>query len=165
MISSYVAENHSTWDVHLQKFALALRSVSNDSTKVSPARLNLGREIQLPFDRALQDNDTAVDTAELNLEITKLLLELVNFVRKNMSEAQKTNKIVYDKSRREVKYTENQLVLVRNHTISSKVDGIAKKLAPKWIGPYVIRKRITPVTYSVLSFPDKIPAGPDTSSI
>jgi hypothetical protein len=58
MIAMFLIESHNQWDKNLQKFALALRTMANESTNVSPALLNLGRELALPVDRALQIDST-----------------------------------------------------------------------------------------------------------
>jgi len=39
MIAAYIEDNHKLWDVYLQKFAFALKSSVNESTKVSLAFL------------------------------------------------------------------------------------------------------------------------------
>jgi len=40
MIATYLNDAHGLWDVNIQKFALVLRTMINDTRKVSPALLN-----------------------------------------------------------------------------------------------------------------------------
>lgn len=54
VLKAYVEEDHSSWDQHLPKFAFALRTAINDTTRYSPAVLNLGREPKWPLDRELE---------------------------------------------------------------------------------------------------------------
>jgi hypothetical protein len=54
IIASYLSDCHGKWDVHIRKFVLVLRSMIKNTTQVSPALINLGREIQLPIDRCLK---------------------------------------------------------------------------------------------------------------
>lgn len=58
MIATFIEDSHSKWDENIQKFALVLRSMVNDTTQIAPSILNLGRQIALlfPIDRALQSD-------------------------------------------------------------------------------------------------------------
>lgn len=155
MISCYVSERHGNWDEHIQKFALALRTMVNKSTQVTPSLLNLGREIQLPIDRSLQVGNSALDdNSVLNSlkEMPKSLLEVINWVRNNIINAHAQNKVIYDKSHREVTYKIDDMVLMRNNQVSSAEKHVTAKLLPKWVGPYRICKVISPLTY-ILDLP------------
>jgi len=163
MICAFVEGQHTNWDLHIQKFALALRTVCNDSTKVTPAMLNLGREITLPFDRSIQvQNDSEESSIDLKIqaiELDQYLKDLIKWVRHNMEKAQVSYKKYYDQNHRESTFKEGQLVLVRNNVKSDKEAGFAKKLAPKWIGPFIIVTQVTPVTYSVRTYPENYSGG------
>lgn len=50
MLTSYVNESRSDWDVHLPYLLQAYRSSVHDSTGYSPNKLFLGREVSLPSD-------------------------------------------------------------------------------------------------------------------
>ena len=50
MLASYVNENRNDWDDHLPYMCMAYRSTVHESTKFSPNRLMLGREVNLPLD-------------------------------------------------------------------------------------------------------------------
>ena len=89
MISSFVAENHREWDVHLPKFRLAVNSAVHSSTKVSPAFLNFGREPRMP-------ENTVSHNAELEIvpypaeeweDVMKKLSALRDSVARNVEEA------------------------------------------------------------------------------
>ena len=81
--------------------------------------------------------------------IPNKLKELVEYVRKNMIEAHKVRKFYYDKRHREVEYNVNDKTWIKTHTLSDKDKGIMSKLSQKWIGPYHIFRKLTPVTYEV----------------
>ena len=97
MIAAYIEDNHKLWDVYLQKFAFALRSSVNESTKVSPAILNLGRELPLPFDRKLQDDQDVDVDSERNqsLDVPDKLAKIISFVVDNNNNNNNNNNIVY----------------------------------------------------------------------
>ena len=86
MISSFVQDNHKSWDQYLQKFAYALRSSINETTKIPLSLLNLGRELPLPFDRMMQEENIAdAQTARQQLtELPDKLTMIVDYVVKNI---------------------------------------------------------------------------------
>uniref|UniRef100_A0ABD2W9P1 CCHC-type domain-containing protein n=1 Tax=Trichogramma kaykai TaxID=54128 RepID=A0ABD2W9P1_9HYME len=55
----------------------------------------------------------------------------------------------YNKKRKDVKFNINDLVTVKKHTLSSKVDNVASKLAQKYKDPGRITKIISPVIYEI----------------
>jgi len=157
MIRAFVEENHHSWDENIQAFALALRTTINKSTKVSPDLLNPGRLIPMPFDRNLYDSEYPYEPEEVEIlkELPDKLQLIISWVRENMMEAHDKNKHYYDVHHKDALYSSGDLVLIRNHVISRKEEGIARKLSPLWIGPFVIGDFITPVTYTILKLPNK----------
>jgi hypothetical protein len=152
LIRSFV-DSHSDWDLHLQKFALAIRSSVSETTKVSPALLNLGRELPLLFDRNMQVRDAQTSEPEnLASETSQKLKELIVWVRRNIEAAHETSKKYYDKHHREVQYSPNQKVLLRTHTLSSKDMKVSAGISQKWSGPFTVEKQVTPVTYAIKEF-------------
>ena len=55
MIAQYAQENPQSWDKHLSKLALSLRTSVNETTGETPAFLNFGRDPKLPIDLLLAD--------------------------------------------------------------------------------------------------------------
>ena len=49
MLASYVNESRNNWDNHLPYLCMAYWSTVHESTKFSPNKLRLGREINLPL--------------------------------------------------------------------------------------------------------------------
>ncbi len=144
MIASFAHENHQLWDVHLQKFALALRSMINETTGVSPDMLNLGRKINYPIDNALNEESTDIEDVnckEMSDNLSKSLSKLIVYVRKQMDHAHEVRKILFDKTRRDVEFNIGDMVMVRNHQNSDATQNISKKLLEKWIGPFKILDR------------------------
>lgn len=157
MLQAYAHENHHSWDEHLQKFALAMRVHVHGTTKVTPALLNLGREIPLPIDRNMQERETETpeELVEKLTQVPEKLKEIISWVKDNILQTQEKNKKLYDKGHVQARYNVGDLVLVKNHVISSKDDGIMQKLANRYDGPYLIAKEITPVTFHLHTIPDK----------
>ena len=49
MLSSYVSQNQKDWDVYLPLLVLAYNSSLHDTTKCTPSKVMLGRELRLPI--------------------------------------------------------------------------------------------------------------------
>lgn len=145
MISCYVEDKHDLWDMHLQHFALALRTAVNETTGVTPALLNLGREISLPIDRELNPEislDYEKDAKEIAKTIPTSMSTLINDVKSRIKHVQEVNKFYHDEKVRHCEFNVGDYVWVRNHQLSDAANKVAKKFAKKWIGPYkIILKR------------------------
>ena len=68
----------------------------------------------------------------------------------NASKAQKRQARYYNASRREVRYNLGDKVCKRNRVLSSALQGIAVKLAPKFAGPYTIAAQLGSNVYQVV---------------
>ncbi|ODM89266.1 Transposon Ty3-I Gag-Pol polyprotein [Orchesella cincta] len=107
MIASFCQESQKDWDLHLQSFALALRSHVNDTLKVTPSQVMLGRHIALPIDRSLQANTSEnydLDARELASCLPTKMKELIEYITKNIHESHLKNKHYYDKKRRHYEF-------------------------------------------------------------
>jgi len=159
MLCAFIEEKHSEWDKYIPEFGLALRSAVHEVTGVSPAMLNLGREIMLPFDRIIQ-GESGVNSNNLDLsgfnKLPNRLREVISVVRDNMLASRMSNKVFYDAKHREIEYDVGQLVLVRSHILSNKDKGIMKKLSLKWLGPFKIHSKVNDVVYNVCDTKGKI---------
>jgi hypothetical protein len=116
----------------------------SDTTKFSPALLNLGREIALPIDRSLQKNESTNferDARDLAKILPEQLKDILNFAKDRILKAHQRNKIIFDKSRRDISFEIDKLVYVRNHELSDGDSNKAKKFTKKWIGPFKILKK------------------------
>ncbi|CAG7832806.1 unnamed protein product [Allacma fusca] len=150
MLASYIKGNHTEWDIHIQKFALALRTIANRITGITPAMINLGREIALPIDRRLHSGKSTEDNPQaIAAELPKKLKEITEYVQICIERAHQKEKFDYDKHHRQVKFKVGDKVWVRNHPISSAEEKKTAKLYPKWIGPYIIMDILTPVSYKL----------------
>ncbi|KAJ8978749.1 hypothetical protein NQ317_015659 [Molorchus minor] len=61
----------------------------------------------------------------------------------------------YDLRRRETQFLKNELVWRRNYVLSDKAQFYTAKLAPKFVGPFTIAKRLSPWTYELKDSKDK----------
>lgn len=143
MISQYVHADHRSWDIHLNELCLAINTATHDATKFSPAQLNFGRELKLPksiygpwFEERILSSDDSMEASHKS-RLSKLS-HLKEICKKNLENAFKNQAQRYNLRRRENNFLIGQQVLRRNHVLSSAADYVAKKLSPKFEGPYVI---------------------------
>lgn len=152
MISSYIDENHRTWDRYLPEFRFALNSSVHETTGLTPAELQIGRKIRSPLDQVLQISDLFPDTRPY--EVVQRIEELKAQARESNAKAKLRQLRNYNKNRRDVSYKPQDRVWVRNHPQSKASRYFSAKLAPKWKGPYRILKCLGPVNYLVVQEED-----------
>lgn len=157
MLASFVKDNHRNWDTLLGKVACAIRTSKNESTGLSPYFVNFGREMIThgedhlpPFDRS---DDEELPTPEARASV---LLQIFQDVRKRLDKAQAQAQKVYNLRRRDVQYTRGDRVWRRDHVLSDAANYFTAKLAPKFSGPYLISRKVSPWTYELTDLNDRI---------
>ncbi|KAJ8985444.1 hypothetical protein NQ317_017076 [Molorchus minor] len=96
----------------------------------------------------LEESEKELGQAEENIRedgFRKLFKE----VRKRLDEAAKKNQRVYNLRRRHEEFLPNQMVWKRNFVLSDAAKYYTSKLAPKYVGPYYVKKRVSPWTYEL----------------
>ncbi|RWS22434.1 integrase core domain protein-like protein, partial [Leptotrombidium deliense] len=145
MISMYLSTSQNDWDRCLHFLAFAYNSAVQSSTGFSPFYLTFGREpvtpIEVLFDKpsdGLQDEHASL----LAEHISKIRL----IAKQNLINSQEKSKVHYDKKRRHVEYDTGEKVLV--YFPIRKV-GKSEKLLHKWLGPFKIVNRLSPLVYEI----------------
>ncbi|KAK9687873.1 Reverse transcriptase (RNA-dependent DNA polymerase) [Popillia japonica] len=175
MVRCYVKDNHRSWDKHLRKIACAIRTQVHESTGYTPYSIVFGREFPLNLtDYIKLSRDLAVDENALRTDRTIPLRSLYAEVKRRLEKAAERNKRYYDLRRRDVQYSVGDRgrlekaaernkryydlrrrdvqysvgdrVFRRNFVQSDALNYFAAKLAPKFVGPFVIKKKISPWT-------------------
>ena len=161
MLRSYIGDNHRQWDVNLPHIGCALRTAVHETTGHSPAFLIFGHEIQLSGegsgDLRAEDIPQITDTSGHLQKLTRLK-EIFDDIKERMKVAFKRNSYHYNLRRREQQFREGQKVWKRNFAQADAANFKSSKLFPKFVGPYIIKKKISPVTY-LLQTEDGDPAG------
>jgi len=70
---------------------------------------------------------------------------LYDWVTENLEQAYDRQSKYYDRKRRDVEFQVGDLVLKRQHVLSSAAQNIAAKLSPKFHGPFRIDRMLSPV--------------------
>lgn len=151
MIRSYLNKDHKEWDVFLSAIACAINTSRNEVTKFTPYYVNYGREYigsgkcfgPVTYDNIVPELDrTQSETPDKYRRIFEQ-------IRRRLIDTNKKNKRYYDLRRRPEHFSVGQSVWKRNYTLSNSSTSYAAKLAPKYIGPFIIKNKSSSVTYEL----------------
>lgn len=152
MLSSYIENNHRDWEKYLAKIGTAIRTAKHNVTGHSPYKLNFGREQILSGDEHNVNINLGQDVEfdrQSQLPKLEFLSKLFKDVRSSLIKAYERNKHYYDLKRRDVEYRLGEQVLRRNFAQSDAGKYFSSKLAPKFVGPFRIAKKLSPWMYKL----------------
>jgi len=150
LISTF-CRNYDKWDRNLPLLTLAYRSSVHEVTGYTPNFVMMGREVSLPLDvmlGSLQDGrrqGVPEYVQNLQLRMETCFAE----VRDHLKEFGERQRRYYDLSAHGQPFKPGTPVYLREKT--RKV-GVSPKLAPKWLGPYLVRQQFGTI-YEVLTSP------------
>ncbi|XP_025264935.1 uncharacterized protein K02A2.6-like [Camponotus floridanus] len=155
MIIAFLERDHREWDQHLKDFRFAYNTAHHSAIGASPALLNLGRELSPANSLRARNTETAEvetrDPAEWS-ERMQNLQSLQAWVSENLEQAYQKQSLQYNLRRRDRTFRVGDLVLRRQHVLSFAAQNVAaKKLTPKFHGPFRIKKRLSPVVCELAS--------------
>lgn len=159
LIRTYLGTDHRKWDENLVKLSFAINTSRHEVTKYSPHFLNYFREhilSGLEYEPLPINDDLPEINRTLEPSHVQELHGFVAKIQKRLGAAYEKNKKTYDKRRREADFRVGQKVLRRNYVLSRGADFFAAKLAPRFIGPFIIHKRVGYCTYLLASPEGKI---------
>lgn len=149
MLTAYVSDNHKLWDQYLYHVAYAIRSSKHEVTGCTPNFVNFGREVSLDGNC---ENFVPADaeTPVLDPQNRKLAFsELYRDIQTRLTKAHEKSKKHYNLRRRREKFQLRQKVWRRNYVLSDASKKFTAKLAPKFVGPFVISNVVSPWTYEL----------------
>ena len=132
-------EDNLLWPSILPSIAASYNATATKSTKISPHELIFGDKFYLPITHQKPPKVEDIPSDERNYHLT------LNHMLFNLRHAAKANQTSYDKKRL-AKINENRVdhsFLTGDHVlryIAPKHEGNAKKLQPKYDGPWIIDK-------------------------
>lgn len=148
LIRTYLRDNHRLWDQFLPELAYAINTSVHEVTNLTPYSINFGREhilsgLQYGPDSTILKDIPPIDRSERRVNFDRIY----HNVHEALQKAYNTNKRHYDLRRRPLEFHPGQLVLRKNYVLSKAADYFAAKLAPKFIGPFLIKRKLSPTTY------------------
>jgi hypothetical protein len=155
VLRHYVAYDQWNWDTYLSAVEFAYNNTVQASTKETPFMLNYGHHPHIP---TVYKHDDKVPAAK---EFVDKMKNLIKVTLDNLEWAQSSQALYANRHRREVEFEVGQLVLVDANYIHVTNDSSreAKKLSPRFIGPFDIVRKVSPVAYE-LALPTYIHAHP-----
>lgn len=160
MIRSYIKDSHRAWDVHLPAISLAIRTARHSVTDFTPYFINFGREHKLFGDdhrpRLAGEPDPNVNN-EIKIR-QKGFQEMFEKISVKLQSSHDKNKKTYDLRRRPDNFIVGQKVWRTNKCQSDAINYFSAKLAPKFLGPFIIHKKLGYNTYQLCN-EDKTDAG------
>lgn len=145
-IRTYHSQYQTHWDEHLHWFQIAFNSAVHESTKSSPDKLFLGRNLHNPLELHWNlDELTKADTPDQSLQ-----QEWARAVA-NLRRAREVRQQRYDSNRVPAPFRTGDWVMYRLNPISSAADHINHKLLPLWSEPCVIESFSSPVTVRLVN--------------
>ncbi len=147
-LAMYVEGHQRDWDQHVPFLLMAYRSAIQESTKCSPARLMMGREMRLPVD--LLYSRPEEEEENLHTSYAEAMQEKLDKVH---AFARDRLKLSSDRMKR----YHDVGVTARQFEVGDPVwffnprrrKGLAPKLQKSWEGPYTVLKRINDLVYRI----------------
>lgn len=152
MLRAYLKEDQRKWDILLPKIAVALRTAVNQTTGFAPSSLVFlfGFNLKPNHVSTSETPDTSrVYPLKVAEEKKSGVEELVHRVQKAMTDAFGKNKTHYDLRRRHLEFEAGDWVWKKNYVQSSAADHITEKLCKKFVGPFKIVRKISPIVYQL----------------
>ena len=153
MLRHYVAADQSDWDQHLGMAEFAINNAYHSSIGTTPFMLNYGRHPEVPISSVIKrDALRRLTPVHHDVPAVKDLVHkmetLLASAKKALEAAQQRQKTYADQARRLVTFAVGDRVLLSTTNLSLKMLG-AVKLMPKYVGPFVVVKKVNEVAYQL----------------
>jgi hypothetical protein len=152
MLRHWVNPALDNWDALLDCAEFAINNAQSQSTGTTPFRLNYGYDPLTPLALAAGAELPAVDTC------LKSMHEALVSAKLSLQAAQDRQKSAFDQKRKEQEFEAGQQVLLNSVNLKFKRAG-ARKLMPKWVGPFKVVQRVGRLAYE-LELPPWLPVHP-----
>ena len=139
MLSKHVADHQKDWDRWLPYIMMAYRASPQESTKISPNMMVLGKEVRLPVDVVFRNSaempDVTQPTVQYTIGLREGLIQIHELARSELRKKAEYRKRHYDNHARQTGYRVGDAVWL---FVPQKKMGISPKLQKFWRGPYYI---------------------------
>ena len=146
-----VDEDQKNWDVKIETVLMGYRASRQASTKYSPYFLLFQKEMRLPIDNEIMQNEESHNhmESEMSIVIEALLQtreKLYEATGLNISLAQREQKELYDSKHNPNELQVGTTVLKENTRQKQRKGG---KMDDRWLGPYSINRCIGKGVYEL----------------
>ena len=148
MLRHYVNPKQNNWDELLSCAEFAVNNAYQASTQDTPFYLNYGKHPRLPSDLTLScERKKAVKDAKA-VDFIGNIEKAVAKAKVCLQAAQQRQKKYADEKRMDVQYEVGEMAWLNSQHVTLKVVG-TRKLLPKWLGPFKILAKPSPVNYTL----------------
>lgn len=135
LLSMYVNEHHTDWDVYLPFIVFTYNTSVQESTKYSPFALLYGREPQLPIDAILnfRPSPYQIDLDDYAHQTKKFFGHAWNSAKSNIQLAQTKQQENYNRKSTQVSFEIGDHVMCHSPVVTP---GHARKFTFTWKGPF-----------------------------
>ena len=158
LIRTFLKQDHRDWDEHVDEFAFAINNAVHESTKFSPFFLNYGRHPRSPnceFDYSSPSSKLAHSDPEFWADRVRRLEAYHDLILRHLSSASHSQAKSYNKGRIDHNFKVGDLVLRKDHKLSSALKKESAKLFSPYSGPYKIKDQISRNVFDLDLPPDK----------
>ena len=152
MLRHWVNPRQDNWDALLDCAEFAVNNAVSQSTGNTPFRLNYAQDPLTPLSIRV---DTRLPAAR---DFVKDMDDALRKAKQALTVAQDRYKHYYDTTRVHKEFAVGESVLLRTTNLKFKSGG-ARKLLPKWVGPFPVLERVGALAYR-LELPATMPVHP-----
>jgi hypothetical protein len=156
MLAKYSSEYQQDWDVFLPSALFAYRTIRQNTTQYEPFYLTYGRDAVIPIELSLPSYPNEENSLE---EFGRLYFERLRLLIGKISEDRQNARSNIERSQAKQARHHDKKVKDHQYRIGDKVllkDFRAKKLDPKWLGPYYIHDVKMNGTYKLRTLDNKL---------
>ncbi|KAJ9512237.1 hypothetical protein QJQ45_012789 [Haematococcus lacustris] len=147
MLRPYLNHHKTDWDQHLAAVEFAYNSSTHVGTGFSPFYLNYGHHPRTP-EALLQPPSTLVPSPAADAFVTTMRSN-IDIAKAALQRAVDKHKQQADKHRRHLEFNVGDKVLLSTATINLKTPSNSAKLQPRYVGPFKVLTKISPVAYKL----------------
>ena len=145
MLRAFVNIHHDDWDLFLPALEFAYNNSKQASTGFSPFFLDCGQDPLVPDNLFLPPSTNVPSTSSFLHSWSESLSQ----ARQHLHVAQNRQKQYADTRRRELEFNIGDKVWLANTRLPLTTSTQVRKLAPRWIGPFPIIAKISPLAYKL----------------
>jgi hypothetical protein len=156
ILRAYVDHRQNDWDQRLTAVEIAYNNSKQSSTGFTPFYLNYGQHPSFPISAVTINTEDGKNAAAE--ELLQQLNEDLVAAERNVNRAQSAQQKQANKHRSEKEYELGQSVWLSTADLRLK-SKITPKLSGRWVGPFAIKRKLSPLTYE-LDLPPSLPIHP-----
>ncbi|KAJ9534842.1 hypothetical protein QJQ45_017275 [Haematococcus lacustris] len=147
MLRPYLNHYKTDWDEHLAAIEFAYNSSTHVGTGFSPFYLNYGHHPRTP-EALLQLPSTLVPSPAADAFVTTMRSN-IDTAKAALQRAVDKQKQQAHKHRRHLEFNVGDKVLLSTATLTLKTPSNSAKLQPRYVGPFKVLTKISPVAYKL----------------